>query len=831
MRLRYTLNNAIEGEHITNYSPKGWEETELVLKRHEKYDGIFKDYTIKADFFCGAGKEYIDTIYDTQGIEAEVTILIEMDCDDSGNYDTLYQGVLMMKTYEKVQAAPEYTRVNLMQDGIIQTVLNRLETKVNLSALETMDGTSLSVLDFAPYQLTLHSKMITKIGNYNFADEAITDPSESFPDLIPIPEGWTLEGFDYDDVSVLYDGSSGVRTLQHSFSQTIIPEITVLNEVSEYTGDASSLSRGDTYPSDNTQFQAESLIIVSSSGVPETFIISGKLRFGVRLDFDWITGNAGVYDQTASITPYLYLKVGDSITLLETKPTIVGSGIIDSVSDDTPETISVIPFTELTFEFEETVSGVTDGEDIKVYLKFDSVRTAERPEDLGTSYDVGMAMYCLFHEDYTPYEKSFIRVEQRSLAEPSTANAFMVFETGAQIARVITDQADSFRSSLFGRTNSQPYSYSSNGCGSFMSFIDGLQARGFSLSENPMAMSMNDYFEGLHPLNNLGLGVKQENGNYYILVEKKEFFYRQDVILTINSITGLTTKIDQNRFYNLVNIGYSEWEKEGTNGLDEHNSKRQFALKNKQIGKTLDIISPFVASPYALEETRRKQYVDYPTEDTKYDKSIFPICLNRTVDEDDIPTNLTEAEKDENFSYVLNVLSPETSYNLRLSPSRVFRNFFNTISTSIIKLNSILKDIKFTYGEGNYKMRSVGSEACDPANQNEVNEGGDIELLIPNASDSYEPLVTGEIDVFDAPFSKADYDLINAIDDEGIPNMYKQIAYSTTESDHLSGYTQEIRWKPIKGMASFVMARAYNRSEGCSHQYVVEGYVECDYVE
>jgi hypothetical protein len=269
---------------------------------------------------------------------------------------------------------------------------------------------------------------------------------------------------------------------------------------------------------------------------------------------------------------------------------------------------------------------------LRVYIKFDSTRTAERPETLGQSYNLDMIQYTFIKKDYSETEKSYIKVVEDSLTEESTANAFAIFETGAQISRVITDQADSFRSSLFGRTNSQPYSYESNGCGSFMAFIDGLQGRGFPLANNPVSMSMKDYFEGLHPIHNLGLGIKEEDGNYYILVEQKEFFYRQETILTLNNIVGLTTKIDEKAFYNLVNIGYQEWEKEGTNGLDEYNSKRQFALKNKQIGNTLELMSQFVASPYALEETRRKQYIDYPTEDTTYDKSIFPICLNRTVD-------------------------------------------------------------------------------------------------------------------------------------------------------------------------------------------------------
>jgi hypothetical protein len=825
MNLRYTLNNDIEGEHITAYSPKGWEDMELVLKRHEKYDGIFKDYTVKVDFFCGAGKEYIDNIYDTQGIEGEVTILIEIDCDDSGDYDTIYEGIVMMRTYEKTSAAPEYTRVNLMQDGIIQSVLSRLETKVDLAGLETLDGTALTAFDFGPYVITLHSKMIKKISELSFSEDSITDVIN----LIPTPEGWVRHGVDADNVDILYHISEATRTLEHSFSQSIIPDLYSLNEVNLYTGDLSTLTRSITYPGDNAQIQSESMYIVANS-LPESFTISGKFIAGVQVDFDWITGNAGEYSVAAAITPRLYLQVGDSITLLDTKPLISGSALIDSIGGPVTATVSPIPFTELSFEFNETITGVEDEDVIRVYLKFDSTRLAERPGTIGWSYNVDMFLYVFIKKEFSEEESSFIKITEDSLTAASTANAFAIFETGAQIARVITDQADSFRSSLFGRTNSQPYSYDSNGCGSFMAFVDGLQGRGFPLADNPVTMSMKDYFEGLHPIQNIGLGIMQENGNHYILIEQKEFFYRQETILTLNNIVNLNTKVDEKAFYNLVNIGYSEWEKEGTNGLDEYNSKRQFALKNKMIGNKLDLISPFVGSPYAFEETRRKQYTDFPTEDTNYDKSIFPICLNRTVDEAGIPTNLTEAEKDENFSNVENTLSPETSYNLRISPARNFRNFFNTISTSVSKSNATLKDIKFTYGEGNPKMISTLADSCDPGNQSEIDEGGNIELLIPNASDYYKPLITGEKDTFDAPFSKSQYDLLNVIDENGVPNIYKQIDYSTTTENHISGYIDEIRWLPVRGKASFKMARAYDRGV-CSHVYVEADYVECGYVE
>src|SRR5690606_39599598 len=85
-------------------------------------------------------------------------------------------------------------------------------------------------------------------------------------------------------------------------------------------------------------------------------------------------------------------------------------------------------------------------------------------------------------------------------------------------------------------------------------------------------------------------------------------------------------------YYNNITIGYSTWENEEINGIDEFNSKRQFTLGLKTIGETDEILSNLVASGYAIEFTRRKKYLDNSTEDYKYDNNTFIICLNRSTD-------------------------------------------------------------------------------------------------------------------------------------------------------------------------------------------------------
>jgi hypothetical protein len=754
MILRYTLNNEIEGEHICTYSPKGWEDTELVLKRHDKYDGVFKDYTVKVEFFCGAGKEYIDNIYDTQGIEAEVTVLIEIDCNESGTFSTLYEGKVIMKTYEKIQAAPEYTRLNLEQDGITQTVLNRLETKVNLSSTETLDGSEVEELAYLNYPLTLHSKAL--VFGSEFEVLTPTDTSDAFNngDNIYIDLPLTFVSSEINDVETVVNNYYTSGTIPHIWENQ--EDLTNLNAVYRIKGSITLNAFAF-----NSKYEIEDFIIVRAYNASLTTIFQdnsgGQFSGDYTINFDVI-------------------------------------GDVDFASP-------------------------ANGDQLKFYC-FMQIANPDFPD--------------IDPLDNFPYtvtlvldELTSVTLESESIEADTTANASLVFETGADIARKITNQADAFRSNYFGRTNSEPQAYDANGCGAYTALTNGFQIRGFPINpietdSKPVTMSMKEYFEGLTAIHCLGLGIKEESGETFIEIEPKDYFYREETILTISNISNLKTRLDEKYFFNRVNIGYKTWRKEGRNGLNEFCTKYNYSLLLKSISNDLNAVSEFIAGPYAIERQRRMQYVSNATTDEEYDNHTFIICIDRV--------DLSTAEKDDNFENVDEVISPETIYNLRIKPARNLRNWFKILATSVIKSNDTLKTIKFSSAEGNYKIESQGTDSCDPGKELLIVSDEDIQLIIPSGQNEYDPLFTGEVDEFTAPFSFSDYQTLKEIDIDGVPNYYKKIEYSTTEEDYLEGFLDDLRWKPVKGVATFKMRRAYSRSESCSHIYVEEGYVDCDYV-
>ncbi len=775
MRLRYTLNNEIEGEEITTYSPKGWEETELILKRHEKYDGIFKDYTGKVEFFCGSGKEYIDNIYETQGIEAEVSVMIEIDCDDSDTYITLYNGKAIMKSYDKVAAAPEYTRVNLEQNGIIQTVLNRMDTKVNLSAEETLDGNALDVLTYGWYTLNMHGKTVQFISLLDISN----------PDETP--------SFSETETGAGVIGGTGTVTIDLPFNGIPYDELEGLN-----------------FPA--APFVQSTTPIVFPSGAPTELFTNNNddpVEVLIEYDIEGVITELGTLDREYDLL--LYYKIGASFGVAS-PITIHSYGHKTLLADEL--------MTEIISQVGNLILTIPPAESLYVYFQLTDYTTGN---GVRTSTITG---------DFTALE---MRFTQDSVFRDTTAKASAVFETGAQIARVITDQVDAFRSNYFGRLNSEPYQYTENGCGSFSAITNGFQIRGFPSSglENgrTITMSMREYFEGLTAIHCLGLGVKEEGDNTYIEVEPKEYFYRNETILTFSNVKNLKTRVDEKLFFSRVKIGYEKWRKEGSNGLDEFCTTYNYTTLLKSISNELDVVSKLIAAPYAIERQRRKQYNSFPTDDGEYDDDNFIIALNRTVDYGDAPSRLDDAEKDENFTNVSKVFSPETIYNLRFKPARNLKNWLKILGTSVIKSNAILKNIKFSSAEGNYRIISQGTETCDPGNQTLITSNEDIELSIPNSSDNYEPLFTGETDEFDIPMSLSDYITLKEVDISQVPNFYKKIQYSTTEEDYITGYISEIRFKPVRGVASCKTMRAYNASGDCSHIYVEEDYVECGYVE
>jgi hypothetical protein len=760
MIYRITLSNNILGSLILSKSPKGVDNIYPTLIRGENH-GLSVETEVKLEFFCnGAGKEFVDQVHEEQGVDAEITIDIKVYCgcdgavdapdysidysDDYGSiigqcnnedFQDFYTGVLELITIEQI---PEFTKVNIRPTGILQTVKNRLDTKIDLLATETIDGTSISPYTYAPYDLTLHSKAILTQAILT----AIESPESRIDTYTPRPP-----------VDTLY--------VQLVWNFIEADEIGITMPVNDITS-----TEDDTHPGP---------IYTNNSGDYET----------VNLSFDLQGQITDVIASDRSYNLAIVCRVSDPAdpdNLIYSSTTIKDYGVKSPLSSQT-----------MTQDVNEQVDIsviIPDGHAMYimwVFANYDNISAPTPPvATITQTFDVCEVDFSI-----------------ESVTDSSIGKAFAVSETGSHIARCITGVEDSFRSEYFGRKNSQPYAYEQNGCGAFRSFINGFLIRGFPITGDnarTIRMSMNDFFNGLNPIDNLGMGIEKQDDSYYIRVEPKEFFYDlSNVIMQISNIPNLKKYEAPEYYYSNIYIGYGKWETEFTNGLDEFNSKREYYTGIKSVDNKLEAISDLVTSGYRIEIARRNQYTDSFTKDTQYDEDNYLVCLNRSVDVDDIPDNLDEAEKDENFADVQNILSPETSYNLRVSPARNLLRWNGVINSGLIKYPG--REIKLTSGEGNYKMTSqFDGDVCSGNWNNEsLSEGQNIQWDDNDNTDS-SPIWIPQIIEFDYPLKFNEW--VNIVN-----NGKGVFEISEWEDDYEKGFILEVQYRP-DGISKFKLLKA-----------------------
>jgi len=145
MPYRWTLTDLIApyvGSEILTKDPIGWDEAVINMARSEKYKGMNTLYTNSLKFHCnGGGKEYVDAIYESEGIDGRINILIEYDCDGSGTYDTLFDGIINLASYK---TDGEYTTCNIEQSDLHTKLAMRDEISVDLESTTSIGGVTIT---------------------------------------------------------------------------------------------------------------------------------------------------------------------------------------------------------------------------------------------------------------------------------------------------------------------------------------------------------------------------------------------------------------------------------------------------------------------------------------------------------------------------------------------------------------------------------------------------------------------------------------------------------------------------------------------------------------
>lgn len=733
MRFRYTLFEENKGSYLLPTDPVGWEELETAVVRGLEYHGFFYEQTASLKFYCGNGREYIEDVYNTYGIEGVIKINIGISCEceeeqpsaysldysddyanesiESCNYETFYEGVLDLQS---LQFTDEYLSVSIINDNFFTSVRNNLETKVSIEDTNALNDNTVDLV--SAYTTTLHGKTIvfsSKWANCNniSVNTSSSDAAPTFTTIIPIVPIQEDSGFENSSCGNEYVLSdSSVKNL--------------LNPL--YFMDATETS------------------------LNVTTDMSGSIRIFM------INAGGNVVSQISLLTTS-YFDVGipqpnktplyQNVTAL---PAVGGTVLYD-------------------YDFTSTdVLNLTAGQ--RAYLIFEVTGMVR---NLPTEP-------ILLEVDITQDDNSTVNTSFNSIFPDTSAFTYQIHDVAKQVSRQITGNNEPFRSELLGLTTQ---GYSTNGEAAWNVITSGNKIRNIV---KPLNTSLADVYKCVNMLYNAGLGIEKYNDEYIVRIEKKEYFYDKNAILTFDWVADIERTVAKELYYNTLNIGYDEFEIEEVNGLDEFNTQRTYNTRNDMTENNITAYSPFIGSGYAIEFTRRQS----STNDWKYDDSNFIIATNRG--------NLTIAEKDENFSNVTNLIDPQNVYNLRLSPTRALTRWMNVIGSSVLNFAGRL--IKFTSGVVNTDL--IATETTNTTgdfNNQPLSEKQDIQW---NGNAYIEPIWTPEYYSFDYPLTFEQFKTIR-------DNAKNCIQFSKTDTDHIKGFIIECRYQPIKGLAKFKLLKAW----------------------
>jgi hypothetical protein len=263
-------------------------------------------------------------------------------------------------------------------------------------------------------------------------------------------------------------------------------------------------------------------------------------------------------------------------------------------------------------------------------------------------------------------------------ATTSSSKMWLLFDVINHLIKVATNNEGSLKSNLLTPKNN---TVAKDGEFSLYAITNGFNIRNFDIDEKPLNLSLKTALNSTKAIASIGMGFEKRGVLEQVRVEKVEFFYQQREILVIapeydaKGIEAYDEEVAKEFIWNEVETGYNKYKEDGYNTLDEFNTKHEYLTPIKTHKAKLTLKSDFIASGYSLEDSRRQQYANTPTNSYSNDDDPFIVSLRRS-------DTLFVAEKDEAFENVTGVISPSTAYNLRISPLRMLLNWGKWLSGS-----------------------------------------------------------------------------------------------------------------------------------------------------
>lgn len=714
----YTFDPAGEA-YVLDDEPQGWADLENSLKRDTISHGVNMDQSLNELTFHGEAMDVIATAYDINGIAAKVEIEIEEICE--GKPFVTLRSRLDFMVYRRVCDDGCSVEISLEKAGCFNDFLTRMEQKVDLDSLKSFgsDTDDLTPYDRLGFNLTLPSKAIQNTTNYQPSqDTLIIDGSMNVGQIPPNELNYAFEayrfiqlGFDEMVLDEIGDFQSGTGVVGYFVADDVAPVFIAekagtyrmrVNVDLQYCGKMVTEAQllGATCPGGTYGFDGYELRLRLFKTA------TGAWISGTELDF--ATGSEGRHDCDDSVV------------------------YCNDIALDYDSNNGVLPFT------------LDAGDEIRVYLQVRYFGTYANPTVVPKN---------VFVTDSTTLRRngSSFDINTITTYPDSITRAYMMNEVISRIAESTTGGCLRLQSDYFGRTDSQPFTASADGCGALEIITSGLQIRQATIQGNqPMiAVSFKEVFDAMKSVHNIGYHFDEVNNR--IRMESMEYFYKDVEIFRATDIETLEIRVDAQALFNTFKFGYSKYEAEEFNGLDEFLTEREYRNNVTVARQTLDQTCKFIASGYAIEVTRRKaSLANASSADSSFDNDIFLICVKRSGSNYQVEFG--------NITSPVNIFEPNSIYNYRISPVRNAMRWLKYILYLYKDPFQPASQYLFTNGKGNFYAEGEMDSATCRLEGGPVAENATLDVNMLDDFSNGVPLFTPEIVEFEYPMSLKEFD-------------------------------------------------------------------------
>ncbi len=241
----------------------------------------------------------------------------------------------------------------------------------------------------------------------------------------------------------------------------------------------------------------------------------------------------------------------------------------------------------------------------------------------------------------------------------------LIWEVFLRLFQKITGRNDCFRSSILGRTDGEVFTYGVDGEWAFIAFSSEQLVRQGSSVDYGIKTNLREVFDFLYHQENVMLGIEEQNGALYFVLEKEEYFRdSSNVVATITEPNVAEFYTDPEKLYSRVLAGYrtfSSTQDVGNLGgfLYTAWTQRSYVTPmHKFLDNTYNIRTDVIVDPYLIQVVKETPISD-DSGSTLTDR-IFAFWLKRKSGGFELDQDYTSS----GFN------NPGTLYNLKFLPSR-----------------------------------------------------------------------------------------------------------------------------------------------------------------